>query len=136
MLREPPDLADGEDARVTLTPELAAAQLFPAVDAHGSLSDLLVPDVIGGRHCSIASRVRELLVRGEGAASRVASPDGAHAERGAADASERARRLRTYLTQPFLCTEPFGLADLGALREVAWTVRDGEARTPEGWMRP
>ncbi len=26
--------------------------------------------------------------------------------------------------------------DLGVLRDVRWTIRDGVARTPEGWMKP
>jgi len=92
------------DARLSLSARLAAARLFPALDARESESSLLLPEVVGERHCRLARQARDLLARHEGAEPRSAAAGDAD---DVGETTATARRLRAYLTQPFFCSEPF-----------------------------
>jgi hypothetical protein len=89
-------------AHLSLSPRLAAAHLFPAVDAVESCSRLLAPEVVGDRHCRLAAQARDLLARSGDVMTGARIDDGDGRELLA-----RGQRLRAYLTPPFACAEAF-----------------------------
>jgi F-type H+-transporting ATPase subunit beta len=95
------------DAKIILSRQLAAAGLYPAVDALRSSSRLLDPAVVGVRHYRVADAVRSTL-------SRYRELEDVIAMLGLDELSPedrrmvaRARRLERFLTQPFKVSEAF-----------------------------
>ena len=95
------------DVRVVLQRSLAAAGLYPAVDAVASQSRLSSPEVLGERHYVVAEQVRSAIARYRELQDVIAmlgldelSPEDRTLVR-------RARRLEKFLTQPFEVAEPF-----------------------------
>lgn len=95
------------DARVVLQRSLAAAGLYPAVDAVASQSRLSSPEILGVRHYTVGEQVRSALARYRELQDVIAmlgldelSPEDRTLVR-------RARRLERFLTQPFTVSEPF-----------------------------
>jgi len=95
------------DASITLSRELAAEAIYPAVDPLSSTSKLLDPTVVGQRHYDLSQRVRATIAHYRGLEDIISmlgleelSPEDQQAVR-------RARRLIRFLTQPFFVTEFF-----------------------------
>ena len=95
------------DARVILSRPMAAAGLYPAVDALQSQSRLLDAGVVGARHYRVAEEVRWALSRYRELQDVIAMlglDELASADRVLV---KRARRLERFLTQPFTISEAF-----------------------------
>jgi len=95
------------DASITLSRELAAQAIYPAVDPLSSTSKLLDPTVVGERHYDLSQRVRATIAHYRGLEDIISmlgleelSPEDQQAVR-------RARRLIRFLTQPFFVTQFF-----------------------------
>ena len=95
------------DASITLSRQLAAEAVYPAVDPLSSSSKLLDPTVVGERHYDLSQRVRATIAHYRGLEDIISmlgleelSPEDQQAVR-------RARRLIRFLTQPFFVTEFF-----------------------------
>lgn len=76
---------DAFDTVIVLSPEVAAAKIYPAIDPLTSGSRWLDPAVVGDAHASVAACVRACL----------------------AEDGPRARKLRRFFSQPFFIAEPY-----------------------------
>jgi len=125
------------DAQVVLSRQMAAKGLYPAIDPLASSSRLLSPAYVGERHYALAMQTREVLAHAKELEDIVAmlgmdelSPDDRRTV-------ERARRLESYLTQPFFVSEAFtgrsGVAVPleGTLDDVEAVLRGDQDGTPE-----
>ena len=92
---------DAFDSLIVLSPAVAAAKLYPAIDPLASRSRWLEPAVVGEAHATIAARVRRCLQEGDTLEGRDDLDRSALATRG------RARRLRRFFSQPFFIAEPY-----------------------------
>jgi F-type H+-transporting ATPase subunit beta len=110
------------DANVSLSRELFAQAIYPAVDPLNSASRLLDPRVVGERHYRVARGVQEILQRYKDLRDIIAIL-------GIDELSDedkltvaRARRIQQFLTQPMFVAEVFtGMP--GAYVPVEETVR-------------
>jgi F-type H+-transporting ATPase subunit beta len=95
------------DSIVTLSRQMAAEGMYPAIDPIASSSVLLDPAIVGEQHARIAIEVRRAIEHYRGLADVIALLG--VEELGAEDRRivERARRLQRFLTQPFVSTEGF-----------------------------
>jgi F-type H+-transporting ATPase subunit beta len=95
------------DCVVILSRAQAAEGFYPAIDPLSSSSVLLDPSVVGDNHYQVAEAVRQTLARFK-ELNDIISLLGVE-ELGAADRQivKRARRLKRFLTQPFMVTEAF-----------------------------
>jgi F-type H+-transporting ATPase subunit beta len=114
------------DVRVVLQRSLAAAGLFPAVDAVASQSRLSSPETLGERHYGVGEQVRSALSRYRELQDVIAmlgldelSPEDRTLVR-------RARRLEKFLTQPFTVSEAF-TGRKGARVPIERTIEGCEA---------
>ncbi|MFO7955973.1 MAG: F0F1 ATP synthase subunit beta [Candidatus Brocadiia bacterium] len=114
------------DASITLSRDMAAEGLYPAVDPLDSGSKLLTADIVGERHYSIARRVQETIAEYR-SLEDIISMLGLE-ELSAEDQRRvhRARRLIRFLTQPFFVTEQF-TGRSGKLVDVEETLAGCEA---------
>jgi RNA polymerase sigma factor (sigma-70 family) len=109
---------DAADAAIYLSPILAVQGAYPAIDPEHSRSRLLRPEIAGAEHCQLAARAREALLLAKRAAADPVLLEliacrayaaarrrlGEHAPRleGVDSlALARARKLQSFLTQPF-----------------------------------
>ena len=95
------------DAFIVLSRDAAAEGLYPAVDPLRSRSDLLVAEIVGRRHASVAGEVRKVLAKYEELRDIIALMGTEELAEGDRKAVARARRLRRFLTQPMAVTESF-----------------------------
>ncbi len=102
---QPLELASLFDAVVVFSRDLAKAGAYPAVDTLRSGSRLLAPEVVGEEHCRVAREVRSLLWRAAEIESRVFERERLTEEEQLVVA--RARRARSFLSQPLFVAEPF-----------------------------
>jgi F-type H+-transporting ATPase subunit beta len=95
------------DTTVVLSRDIAARGLYPAIDPLQSGSKFLNPDDVGEKHYEIAEKVREHLARYRELLDIIAMLG--IDELSSADklVVKRARRLESFLTQPFFLTEEF-----------------------------
>jgi F-type H+-transporting ATPase subunit beta len=95
------------DSALVLSRDVAAEGLYPAIDPLASWSKALDPATVGARHYAAVQEARRLLGRHRELRD-IISMLGVE-ELSAEDRTlvERARRLRSYLTQPFHVTEGF-----------------------------
>jgi F-type H+-transporting ATPase subunit beta len=95
------------DSLVTLSRQMAAEGMYPAIDPLASSSVLLDPAIVGAEHARVAIEVRRAIEHYRGLADVIALLG--VEELGAEDRRlvERARRLQRFLTQPFTVTESF-----------------------------
>lgn len=95
------------DSALVLSRDVAAEGYYPAVDPLASSSKALDPAVVGARHCEVAEDARRVLGRLEELRDVISMLG--RDELSAEDRTtvERARRLRSFLTQPFFVTETF-----------------------------
>jgi F0F1-type ATP synthase beta subunit len=89
------------DTVIVLSPAVAAAKIWPAIDPLASGSRWLDPAVVGERHATIAGRLRRCLTDADALEGR----DDLDAAGRATLA--RARRLRRFFAQPFFIAEPY-----------------------------
>jgi RNA polymerase sigma factor (sigma-70 family) len=87
--------------QIVLDRNRAKRHLYPAIDPRRSLSDLLEPNTVRGRHADIASRVASVFDD-----YYLRDPDLTGLDL-SDDAAEPVARLARYLCQPFFITEPF-----------------------------
>lgn len=95
------------DTTVVLSRDIASRGLYPAIDPLQSGSKFLNPDDVGEEHYEIAEKVREHLARYRELLDIIAMLG--IDELSSADrlVVKRARRLESFLTQPFFLTEEF-----------------------------
>jgi F-type H+-transporting ATPase subunit beta len=100
-------IASHVDSIVTLSRQMAAEGMYPAIDPIASSSVLLDPAIVGEEHARVATDLRRAIEHYRGLADVIAllGVD----ELGAEDRRivDRARRLQRFLTQPFAVTEKF-----------------------------
>lgn len=111
------------DSALVLSRDIAAEGLYPAIDPLASWSKALEPERIGARHDSVLQEARRVLGR-YGELRDIISMLGME-ELSLEDRQVvgRARRLRSYMTQPFFVTESF-TGRAGARVPIATTVED------------
>lgn len=95
------------DSALVLSRDIAAEGIYPAVDPLASSSKALDPTIVGQRHYDVAQEARRVLGRYEELRDLI-SMLGID-ELSAEDRTlvGRARRLRSFMTQPFCVAEPF-----------------------------
>jgi F-type H+-transporting ATPase subunit beta len=94
-------------ATVVLSRKRASEGLYPAVDPLQSMSEMLLPQVVGDQHYRIASDVRRTLADYEELKDIIAMLGMEELSRDDRRTVNRARRLERFLTQPFITTEQF-----------------------------
>jgi F-type H+-transporting ATPase subunit beta len=94
-------------ASIVLSRKRASEGLYPAVDPLESGSKLLLPQVVGERHCRVARDVRKTFAHYEELKDIIAMLGLEELTREDRLAVSRARRLERFLTQPFFTTEQF-----------------------------
>ncbi|MCA9659289.1 MAG: F0F1 ATP synthase subunit beta, partial [Myxococcales bacterium] len=114
------------DSFLVLSREAASEGLYPAVDPLRSSSTLLVPEVVGRRHASVAAAVRKTLSKYEELRDVIALMGMDELTIDDRRAVVRARRLRRFLTQPFSVTQSF-TGTPGAYVPLAATLDGCEA---------
>jgi len=95
------------DSAITLSREMAAQGLYPAVDPLGSGSVLLAPEVVGARHERVAGEVRRVIAHYRELEEVIALLGLEELSTEDRRTVARARRLIQFLTQPFFVTEAF-----------------------------
>jgi F-type H+-transporting ATPase subunit beta len=95
------------DSALVLSRDIAAEGLYPAIDPLASWSKALAPEVVGQRHDQVQQEAQRVLGRYQelrDIISMLGIEELSVEDRRTVD---RARRLRSYLTQPFFVTESF-----------------------------
>jgi F-type H+-transporting ATPase subunit beta len=95
------------DTTVVLSREIAARGLYPAIDPLLSTSKFLSPEEVGERHYEISDKVREHLSRYKELLDIIAMLGIEELSPEDRLIVKRARRLESFLTQPFFITEEF-----------------------------
>lgn len=95
------------DTTVILSREIAARGLYPAIDPLLSTSKFLSPEEVGESHYEIADKVREHLSRYKELLDIIAMLGIEELSPADRLIIKRARRLESFLTQPFFLTEEF-----------------------------
>jgi len=114
------------DSALVLSREIAAEGLYPAIDPLASWSKSLDPDVIGRRHDRVVQAAREVLGRYQELRDIISMLGMEELSREDRELVGRARRLRSYLTQPFFVTEGF-TGQPGTRVAVEQAIADVEA---------
>jgi F-type H+-transporting ATPase subunit beta len=117
------------DSAVVLSRDIAAAGLYPALDPLASWSKALDPTVVGDAHYATVQEARRVLARWQELRDIISMLGMEELSAEDRVLVGRARRLRSYLTQPFFVTETFSgrpgrrvataqaVADVGAILE-------------------
>jgi F-type H+-transporting ATPase subunit beta len=95
------------DTAVVLSREIAAKGLYPAIDPLASTSKILNPEEVGERHYAVANGVKEHLARYKELLDIIAMLGIEELSPADRRVVLRARRLESFLTQPFFLTEAF-----------------------------
>lgn len=95
------------DTIVVLSREIAAKGIYPAIDPIGSTSKALNPEDAGRRHYGIARNVKEHLARYKELLDIIAMLGMEELSAEDRQVVKRARKLESFLTQPFFQTEDF-----------------------------
>jgi F-type H+/Na+-transporting ATPase subunit beta len=95
------------DAALVLSREVAAEGLYPAVDPLASSSKAMDPGIVGERHYNVAQEVRRTLSRYDELRDIISMLGIDELSADDRQVVARARRLRSFLTQPFHVTEAF-----------------------------
>ena len=113
------------DATTELSRQIAALGIYPAVDPLASTSNILAPEIVGGRHYEVARRVQQILQRNKGLQDIIAIL-------GLDELSEedrvtvtRARKIQRFLSQPMFVSKVFTGID-GINVPVAETIESFE----------
>ncbi|MFW5792626.1 MAG: F0F1 ATP synthase subunit beta, partial [Desulfohalobiaceae bacterium] len=94
-------------ASIVLSRKRASEGLYPAVDPLQSYSKMLGPAIVGERHFTIASEIRNTLANYEDLKDIIAMLGLEELSKEDRAVVNRARRLERFLTQPFITTEQF-----------------------------
>ncbi len=95
------------DSALVLSRDIAAEGLYPAIDPLASWSKALDPEVVGHRHDRVVQDAREVLARYRELRDIISMLGMDELSSEDRQLVGRARRLRSYLTQPFFVTEGF-----------------------------
>ncbi len=95
------------DSSLVLSRDVAAEGLYPAVDPLASSSKALDPSIVGQRHYDVAQEARRMLGRYEELKDVIAMLGIDELSTEDRQLVGRARRLRSFLTQPFFVAESF-----------------------------
>lgn len=101
FVANPPERHEAFDTVIVLSPAVAAAHIYPAIDPLRSQARWLAPEVVGETHASVSERVRRCLADADGLDGRQDLDATARAT------VARARRLRQFFSQPFFIAEPY-----------------------------
>ena len=113
------------DANVSLSRELFAQAIYPAVDPLDSTSRLLDPRVVGERHYTVARGVQQILQRYKDLRDIIATLGIDELSDDDKLTVARARRIQQFLTQPMFVAEVF-TGTPGAFVPVEETLRGFE----------
>jgi F-type H+-transporting ATPase subunit beta len=111
------------DSALVLSRDIAAEGLYPAIDPLASWSKALDPEIIGQRHEEVLQEARRTLGRYQELRDIISMLGMEELSADDRLVVGRARRLRSYLTQPFHVTESF-TGQAGQRVPVATTVAD------------
>jgi F-type H+-transporting ATPase subunit beta len=114
------------DSALVLSREIAAEGLYPAIDPLASWSKALDAEVVGQRHERTAQQARRVLGRYQELRDIISMLGMEELSADDRRLVARARRLRSYLTQPFFVTESF-TGRPGRSVSIDQTVADVEA---------
>ncbi|HVP30270.1 MAG TPA: F0F1 ATP synthase subunit beta [Myxococcota bacterium] len=114
------------DGALVLSRDIAAEGLYPAIDPLASWSKALDSDVVGMRHDHVAQEARRTLGRYQELRDIISMLGMEELSADDRRLVARARRLRSYLTQPFFVTQAF-TGRPGRRVPVERTVADVEA---------
>jgi F-type H+-transporting ATPase subunit beta len=95
------------DSALVLSRDIAAEGLYPAVDPLASWSKALEPGTVGEAHYRAAQEARRVLARWQELRDIISMLGMEELSAEDRVLVNRARRLRSYLTQPFFVTETF-----------------------------
>jgi F-type H+-transporting ATPase subunit beta len=124
-------------ASIVLSRKRASEGLYPAIDPLQSNSKMLAPHIVGERHYTTASAVRQTLAQYEALKDLIAMLGLEELTPEDRQVVSRARRLERFLTQPFHTTEQFtGLPGKTvhldeALEGCEQILNDEFSKTPE-----
>lgn len=110
------------DATVVLSRQLASQGFYPSVDALESGSRLLTPNIVGGEHYEVATKVRETLSRYEELRDVIAILGIEELAEEDRLLVQRARKIQRFLTQPFFVAETF-TGQKGVFVQLEDTIR-------------
>jgi F-type H+-transporting ATPase subunit beta len=95
------------DATTTLSRDIAAIGIYPAVDPLDSTSTVLTPDVVGAEHYAVARGVQKILQRYKELQDIIAILGMDELSEDDKLAVARARKIQRFLSQPFHVAETF-----------------------------
>ena len=95
------------DSALVLSRDVAAEGIYPAVDPLASSSKALDPAVVGARHYEVAQEARRVMARYEELKDLISMLGIDELSPEDRQLVGRARRLRSFLTQPFFVAETF-----------------------------
>jgi F-type H+-transporting ATPase subunit beta len=95
------------DSALVLSRDIAAEGLYPAVDPLASWSKAQDPEIVGRRHDAVVQEARRVLGRYQELRDIISMLGMEELSAEDRQLVGRARRLRSYLTQPFFVTESF-----------------------------
>ena len=114
------------DATTTLSRDIAAQAIFPAVDPLDSTSRIMDPLVIGDEHYNVARSVQEVLQQYKGLKDIIAILGMDELSEEDKLVVSRARKIQRFLSQPFFVAEQF-TGSPGKFVELADTIRSFKA---------
>jgi F-type H+-transporting ATPase subunit beta len=114
------------DSALVLSREIAAEGLYPAIDPLASWSKAQDAEVVGRRHDRVVQEARQVLSRYQELRDIISMLGMEELSAEDRQLVARARRLRSYLTQPFFVTEALTGRE-GRRVPVEETVKDVEA---------
>jgi len=110
------------DATTTLSRQLSALGIYPAVDPLDSTSRILSPDVVGAEHYGVARRVQEILQTYKDLQDIIAILGMDELTEDQRLTVYRARKIQRFLSQPFHVAEAF-TGSPGKYVKLADTIR-------------
>src|SRR4051794_25932052 len=110
------------DATTVLSRDIAAIDIYPAVDPLDSTSTILAPEVVGAEHYAVARGVQKILQRYKELQDIIAILGMDELSEDDRLAVSRARKIQRFLSQPFTVAETFTGAK-GKYVELKDTIR-------------
>ena len=95
------------DAVTALSRQIASMGIYPAVDPLESTSTILAPNIVGERHYTVATQVKEILQRYKDLQDIIAILGIDELSDEDKLAVARARKIQRFLSQPFFVAEQF-----------------------------
>ncbi len=95
------------DGTVSLSRQIAALGIFPAIDPLASSSSALTPEIVGEEHYRVANEVKQVLQRYKDLQDIIAILGMDELSDDDKMAVNRARKIQRFLSQPFFVAEQF-----------------------------